>query len=337
MHVSELMSRNVVTIGPSDSCREAVSRMHGARVRHLPVVSAEGGLIGVVTDRDLRHHLFAPRVLKDVGTVAVDIILKAVPVSDVMTSPVMSVPAKADIVEAARIMLEDKVGSLPVVEGGKVVGIITETDVLRQICKADAACSEESPNRRLLPVRGGRLLLAAYEHDVGHAGLDASLADLGEAREKIEHARVVGEHVGAEAVKAPRLGGVEQVPQEGGAEAQSLKAVLYDERDLDRIGIVGGLVAADADQLRGPGWAALGHEREPSPVVHGGQHPRPVRRQALHDAEEALVRAVTAQPVEVDQPRRVFGTYGAQTQGGAVPESDVPLELARIVRLPHGI
>jgi CBS domain-containing protein len=55
----------------------------------------------------------------------------------------MSVPAKADVVEAARIMLEDKVGSLPVLEGGKVVGIVTETDVLRQICKVDAACSED--------------------------------------------------------------------------------------------------------------------------------------------------------------------------------------------------
>ena len=143
MRVSELMSRNVVTIRGADSCLEAVGRMHGARVRHLPVVSAEGGLIGIVTDRDLRHHLFAPRVLKDVGMIAVDIILKAVPVSDVMSSPVMSVPAKADVVEAARIMLEDKVGSLPVVEGGKVVGIVTETDVLRQICKNDAECSKE--------------------------------------------------------------------------------------------------------------------------------------------------------------------------------------------------
>jgi len=55
----------------------------------------------------------------------------------------MSVSARADFVEAARIMLEVKVGSLPVVEGGKVVGIVTETDVLRQICKADAACSED--------------------------------------------------------------------------------------------------------------------------------------------------------------------------------------------------
>ncbi len=143
MLVRELMSRNVATIGASDSCLDAVSRMHSARVRHLPVVSADGSLIGIVTDRDLRHHLFAPRVLKDVGTTAVDIILKAVPVKDVMSSPVMSVPAKADFVEAARIMLEDKVGSLPVIEGGKVVGIITETDVLRQICKVDAACSRD--------------------------------------------------------------------------------------------------------------------------------------------------------------------------------------------------
>jgi CBS domain-containing protein len=143
MHVSDLMSRNLVTIEASDSCLEAVGRMHRARVRHLPVVSPEGSLIGIVTDRDLRHHLFAPRVIKEVGSIAVDILLKAVPVSEIMSSPVMSVPAKADVVEAARIMLEDKVGSLPVVEGGKVVGIVTETDVLRQICKNDAECSKE--------------------------------------------------------------------------------------------------------------------------------------------------------------------------------------------------
>jgi len=143
MRVSELMSRNVMTIRAEESCLEAVSRMYGARVRHLPVVNAQGGLIGVVTDRDLRHHLFAPPVLKDVGSIAVDILLKAIPVSDIMSSPVISVLATADVIDAARIMLEDKIGSLPVVEDGKVVGIVTETDVLRQICKTDAECARE--------------------------------------------------------------------------------------------------------------------------------------------------------------------------------------------------
>src|SRR5262249_41948669 len=114
--------------------------MHGARVRHLPVVDAAGELIGIVTDRDLRHHLFDPRVFREVGMTAVDILLKAVPVSEVMSSPVLSVESDEDLVEAAYIMLEDKVGSLPVLEQGRVVGIVTETDVLRQICRADQCC-----------------------------------------------------------------------------------------------------------------------------------------------------------------------------------------------------
>ena len=117
--------------------------MHRARVRHLPVVDAMGDLIGVVTDRDLRHHLFDPRVYQQVSTIAVDILLKAVPVSDIMSSPVLSVESDDEVVEAARIMLEDKVGSLPVLENDRVVGIVTETDVLRQICRADQSCPPE--------------------------------------------------------------------------------------------------------------------------------------------------------------------------------------------------
>jgi CBS domain-containing protein len=88
----------------------------------------------------LRHHLFDPRVFKEVGTTAVDILLKVVPVSDVMSSPVLSVESDAELLEAARVMLEDKVGSLPVVEQGRLVGIVTETDLLRQICRADQSC-----------------------------------------------------------------------------------------------------------------------------------------------------------------------------------------------------
>lgn len=143
MKVSELMSQNVVTIGPSATCRDAVGRMHGACVRHLPVVDAKGELIGIVTDRDLRHHLFDPRVLKELGIIAMDTLLDAAQVADVMSSPAVSVRAGDELIEAARLMLEDKVGSLPVVEGGRVVGIITETDLLREICRADQSRSPE--------------------------------------------------------------------------------------------------------------------------------------------------------------------------------------------------
>jgi acetoin utilization protein AcuB len=142
MRVSDLMSRDVATVGVADSCQEAVARMVRRKIRHLPVVERDGRLVGVVTDRDLRHRLFEPRVMKEIGTVSVDQILKTVPVKDIMSAPVVTVGPQDELETAARVMLEDKVGSLPVVENGRVVGIITETDLLRQIVRADD-CSPE--------------------------------------------------------------------------------------------------------------------------------------------------------------------------------------------------
>ena len=142
MNVSQLMTRNVVTIETSDSCLEAVARMHRAKVRHLPVVEAGGYLVGVVTDRDLRHHLFKPHVLREIGGLAVDVLLKPVPVSEIMSAPVVSIDPGADLTEAAGLMRDQRIGSLPVVDAGRVVGILTETDLLRQICRADACAPD---------------------------------------------------------------------------------------------------------------------------------------------------------------------------------------------------
>ena len=137
------MNRKLVTIRESSSCHDAVGRMHRARVRHLPVVSRDGTLVGIVTDRDVRHHLFSPNVYKELGTTSVDVLLNAVAVGHVMSSPVITVDAGEDVSEAARIMREERVGALAVLEGGRLAGIITETDLLREICRADAACSSE--------------------------------------------------------------------------------------------------------------------------------------------------------------------------------------------------
>jgi CBS domain-containing protein len=144
MRVRDVMSRKPITIESSESCLEAVRRMHSARIRHLPVVDAGGRLVGIVTDRDLRHHLFSPAVFPVLGMTSLETLLAAAPVSDLMASTVVTVRPEHTLADAAQIMMTRKIGSLPVVEAGRVVGILTETDMLRTVVKrdAEAACAE---------------------------------------------------------------------------------------------------------------------------------------------------------------------------------------------------
>jgi CBS domain-containing protein len=139
MQVKELMSRDVVTIGPTESCLDAVVRMQRARVRHLPVLNRDGQLVGVVTDRDLRHHLFSSRVFGTLSSTAVDVLLDGVRVAEIMSTDVMTVEAGAEVGDAADTMRKHRVGSLPVLDRGRLVGIVTEVDILRQVVRTDAA------------------------------------------------------------------------------------------------------------------------------------------------------------------------------------------------------
>lgn len=138
----DLMSRNVVTIRETEGCHRAVEMLCQHKIRHLPVVDARGTLVGIVTDRDLRHYLFRPRVLRDVGAVPVARLLDRVEVREIMSTPVVTVGPDEPLETAARLMLEDKVGSVPVVADGYVVGILTETDLLRRIVGEDTALTD---------------------------------------------------------------------------------------------------------------------------------------------------------------------------------------------------
>ena len=109
----------------------------------VKLVADDGTLQGIVTDRDLRHHLFGPGVFGHIGNVSVHTLLKAHSVKEIMSFPVVSVEPAASLEDAARLMRERKIGALPVVEAGRVVGILTETDLLRHICRADELCSPE--------------------------------------------------------------------------------------------------------------------------------------------------------------------------------------------------
>jgi acetoin utilization protein AcuB len=120
-----------------------MASMHKNRIRHLPVVSGDATLVGVVTDRDLRHYLFSPPVYPEIGTRSIDALLEAARITDVMSSPAVTIEASADVAEAAHVMRQGKIGSLPVLEGARLVGIVTEIDILRAIARAEHDRSPE--------------------------------------------------------------------------------------------------------------------------------------------------------------------------------------------------
>jgi acetoin utilization protein AcuB len=115
MMVRDVMTSRLVTIGPATLCDEARRLMDEHRIRHLPVVS-DGRLVGMVSDRDVRSAGSSSP-----GAVA----------SRIMTLDPVSVTPQTRIEYAARAMLGGRFGSLPVVVGEALVGIVTYTDLLR--------------------------------------------------------------------------------------------------------------------------------------------------------------------------------------------------------------
>lgn len=114
MLVANRMSKKPVTVQPTDSLAEAQAKMDAGNFRHIPIVK-DGNLVGMLSDHDIRAHQGH---------------LKDTKVTGAMTDDPIIVTPKMAIEDAAEIMLERKIGGLPVVEDGKLIGIITTTDIL---------------------------------------------------------------------------------------------------------------------------------------------------------------------------------------------------------------
>lgn len=130
MKVKECITHEVVTIAPEASAKQAFALMKSMGIRHLVVVK-EGVVLGIVTDRDLRR----PRV-SDIFKSWDDLyrISDEFQVEDIMTSPVWTIDAAADVTEAAQALVERRVGALPVIDAHRgLAGIITETDVMKAL------------------------------------------------------------------------------------------------------------------------------------------------------------------------------------------------------------
>lgn len=117
LSVRDVMSTDLVTVAPTEVARRAYELMRDRRIRHLPVLSSDGRLVGVLSDRDLRPILLSPG-------------LTGATVGELMSESLTTISPDALVEDAASLLVVKKIGCLPVVDGTRLVGIVTETDLL---------------------------------------------------------------------------------------------------------------------------------------------------------------------------------------------------------------
>lgn len=137
-HLSEVqdwMTDKPVTVGPEATLAEAHTLMTENEVRRLPVVDSE--LIGIITSSDIARHVpLGSEGSEDTVDEATRVLLSERRVRDVMTYDPVTINPSATIQEAAERMLEYQVSGLPVVRNGKVIGMITESDIFRLVVES---------------------------------------------------------------------------------------------------------------------------------------------------------------------------------------------------------
>ena len=162
--VREWMRQPVLTVRSDAAVGDVARLMRTRKVRHMPVTDARERLVGIVTDRDLRQVIFDPVMQERLRGRAPA--LKRLAVGQVMTWGVVTVRPTTDLREAARLMHERKIGALPVVDGERVVGILTESDVLGAL--------EQALRRRVVRPRPlAPAEAAAEDYDYGFPVPDA--------------------------------------------------------------------------------------------------------------------------------------------------------------------
>jgi len=135
MNVRDLMTPNPITVSPHTPVFEARQLMLRERIRHLLVVE-DRRLLGVVTDRDIRLSL--PSQATSLSVWEMHFLLARLTVDNAMSRAVIIVGPDRDAADAARLMLGHKIGCVPVVDWGQVIGILTETDIVRAFVETAA-------------------------------------------------------------------------------------------------------------------------------------------------------------------------------------------------------
>jgi acetoin utilization protein AcuB len=128
MIVREIMVDAVQTAAPDQTLREALDLMRSKHIRQLPVVE-DGKLVGILTDRDVKRA--SPSILSHIDQEEYDRVLDETKIRQLMTKEPLTVTPTMSLKAALKIFISKKVGALPVVSDGRLVGIVTQTDALR--------------------------------------------------------------------------------------------------------------------------------------------------------------------------------------------------------------
>jgi acetoin utilization protein AcuB len=129
MLVGRRMTRNPVTVTPNISIAEAMERMRSEKVRRFPVLGKDRKLVGIVAYDDLLHA--SPSSVTSLTMWEISYLLSRVKIDEVMSKEVITVTEETTLEEAARLMVDNKIGGLPVMRDDALVGIITESDLFK--------------------------------------------------------------------------------------------------------------------------------------------------------------------------------------------------------------
>jgi len=129
MFVGDRMSHPVISVHPKMSMGDALALMRKEHIRRLPVVDKRGKLVGIVTEEDLLHASQSDAT--SLSIYEVNYLVSRITLKEIMTQDVITVSEDTPLEDAARIMADNKIGAMPVVRDGEVVGIITETDLFK--------------------------------------------------------------------------------------------------------------------------------------------------------------------------------------------------------------
>ena len=181
MKVSDLMTTGVVSVNPTMALRDAAAVLVEKRISGMPVVNDESEVVGVLSEADIlvkaggshsRNRLLGWLLEPDFGDQDK---IRAETVGEAMSAPALTIASHRPVYEAARLMVTEGVNRLPVLEDGKLIGILTRADVVRAFTRTDAEIAEEIRGdilRRTFWLEPGRVSVTVAD---GHVSIEGEL------------------------------------------------------------------------------------------------------------------------------------------------------------------